>query len=119
MVEHANPVAIARAFTEAWTSKDLERAALYVAEDAVFDGPLGHAEGKREYMEGIGRLASMATGLNILAAFGNNTQALIMYELNTEQYGVLTCAKLFTIQDGKIARDRLTFDSHAMRAGSR
>lgn len=119
MTEHMSPVAIASAFTEAWTSKDLERAASYVAEDAVFDGPLGHAEGKQEYMEGISRLAAIVTGLNILAAFGNNTQALIMYELTTEQYGVLTCAKLFTIRDGKIAQDRLTFDSYGMRTASR
>lgn len=119
MTEHTHPVAIASAFTEAWTSKDLERAATYVAGDAVFDGPLGHAEGKREYMEGISRLANIVTGLNILAAFGNNSQALIMYELTTEQYGVLTCAKLFTIRDGKIAQDRLTFDSFPMRTASR
>lgn len=119
MTEHAHPVTIARAFTEAWTSKDLERAASFVADDAVFDGPLGHAEGKQEYMERIGRLAGIVTGLNILAAFGNNSQALIMYELTTEQYGVLTCAKLFTIPDGKIAQDRLTFDSFPMRTGSR
>lgn len=119
MAEHANPVAIAHAFTEAWTSKDLERAAGYVADDAVFDGPLGHAEGKQEYMEGISRLAGIVTSLNILATFGNNAQALIMYELTTEQYGVLTCAKLFTIHDGKIAQDRLTFDSYDMRTARR
>ena len=119
MTEHITPTAIACAFTEAWTSKDLERAASYVAEDAVFDGPLGHAEGKQEYMEGISRLAGIVPGLHILAAYGDNTQTLIMYELTTEQYGVLTCAKLFPIRDGKIARDRLTFDSYPIRTGGR
>ena len=115
------PSAIAVAFTEAWTHGDMETAATYVADDVVFDGPLGHVDGKAAYIESLNRLSrSMdVTGVHILAAHGDDAQALIMYELTTVQYGVLTCAKLFTIRDGKIAQDRLTFDSYGMRTASR
>ncbi|MER9294555.1 nuclear transport factor 2 family protein [Mesorhizobium sp. M0510] len=34
-----SPLDIATAFTRAWTGHDLEKAASYVAEDVVFDGP--------------------------------------------------------------------------------
>lgn len=115
MAADSTPVAVARAFTEAWTSHDLELAASYVAEDVIFDGPLGHTDGKQEYMKGIGGLASIVTGLSILAAYGDEERALIMYELTTRQFGVLTCAKLLTMRDGKILNDRLTFDSHDMK----
>jgi hypothetical protein len=115
MTADSTPVAVARAFTEAWTGHDMELAASYVADDATFDGPLGHTDGKQEYMEGIGGLASIVTGLNILAAYGDEERALIMYELTTRPFGVLTCAKLLTIRDGKILRDRLTFDSHDIK----
>ncbi|HUY77581.1 MAG TPA: nuclear transport factor 2 family protein [Ktedonobacterales bacterium] len=115
MTEYSTPTAIARAFTEAWTSHDLTTAADYVGEDVVFDGPLGHTDGKQEYMEGINRLAQIVTSMRVVAVYGDDAQALIMYELHTEQYGVLTCAKLFTILDGKIQTDRLTFDSYPMR----
>lgn len=117
MTKESTPSAIARAFTVAWTSHDLATAANYVADDVVFDGPLGHRDGKQAYMESLNTLARMVTALKIVAAFGDETQALIMYELITDQFGVLTCAKLFTIRDGKIQTDRLTFDSYPMRKG--
>jgi limonene-1,2-epoxide hydrolase len=118
MSEHAKTaVEIVRAFTEAWTSKDLDTAGTYVADDAVFDGPLGHTEGKQDYLNGLKGLTASTglTGANILAAYGDNDQAIIMYELLTSNYGTLTCAKLFTLRDGKIVRDLLTFDSYPIR----
>ncbi len=117
MTEQMSPGALARAFTESWTSGDMETAARYVADDVVFDGPMGHTDGKQAYIEGLTGLARFValTGARIVAAFGDDTQALIMYELLTQNFGALTCAKHFTFQDGKIARDRLTFDSYKVR----
>ncbi len=109
--------AIARAFTEAWTSGDMETAARYVADDVVFDGPLGHTDGKPAYLEGLTRIGEAVAlrGVSVLAAYGEDTQALIMYDLLSDRFGPMTCAKLFTVHDGKIVRDRLTFDSYAIR----
>ena len=117
MTEEAAPVTVARTFTEAWTSGDMDTAASYVADDVVFDGPLGHVEGKSAYIESLkGLVRNLAvTGARVVAAFGDATQALIMYELLTDRFGVLTCAKLLTVRDGKILSDRLTFDSYPVR----
>ena len=117
MAEQLTPVAIVRAFTQAWTSHDMDTAAGYIADDVVFDGPLGHTDGKQAYIEGLNGIAQAValTGAKIIAAFGDDTQALIMYELLTERFGAVTCAKLFTIRDGKIQTDRLTFDSSPIR----
>jgi hypothetical protein len=41
MTESKKPVDVATAFTEAWTSHDFERAAIFVGKDVVFDGPMG------------------------------------------------------------------------------
>jgi hypothetical protein len=110
-------VDVARAFTESWTSHDLEAAARYLAEDVVFDGPLGHVSGKNAYLESLKSLTQAlgVTGVRVVAAFGGDTQALIMYELITSNFGPLTCAKLLTVRDGAIQSDRLTFDSYAIR----
>ncbi|HEV8191117.1 MAG TPA: nuclear transport factor 2 family protein [Ktedonobacterales bacterium] len=117
MAAQSTAVAIARAFTEAWTSQDMATAGSYVDENVVFDGPLGHADGKAQYLEGLNGLihALGVTGVRILAAFGDETQALLMYDLVTDQFGPLTCTKLLTIRDGKIQTDRLTFDSYVVR----
>ena len=117
MTEQSASAAITRAFTEAWTSRDMDTAARYIADDVIFDGPLGHADGKKAYIEGLNGIAQAValTGVKIIAAFGDDTQALIMYDLITDRFGALTCAKLFTLRDGKITLDRLTFDSYPLR----
>ncbi|RWO98997.1 nuclear transport factor 2 family protein [Mesorhizobium sp.] len=86
------PLDIATAFTKAWTSHDLEKAASLVADDVVFDGPMQQSTG-------------------MIAAFGDDHQALLMYDLVTKSSGALSCAKHLTISDGKIHSDKLTFDS--------
>lgn len=117
MVEQTT-VETARAFTEAWTRQDMEAAGSYLTDDVVFDGPLGHAEGKTEYLAGLSGLSRNlgVNGVRIVAAFGDEAQVLIMYELLTEKVGPLTCAKLLSFRDGKIFSDRLTFDSYQVRA---
>jgi hypothetical protein len=117
MAEAKTPVTIARAFTRAWTNGAADEAATYVADDVVFDGPLGHVKGKSAYMESLRGLVRNlgVTGVEVVADFGDATQALIMYKLLTSQYGALLCAKLLTVQDGLIQRDLLTFDSYPIR----
>jgi SnoaL-like domain len=109
-------VTLARAFTEAWTSHDMEAAAGYLADDVRFDGPSGHSDGKEAYVNALGNFARIVTGVKILAAFGDDTQALIMYDVITGPFGTLTTADLLTFRDGKIAADVLTFDTFPMRS---
>jgi hypothetical protein len=115
MAEHATTVDIARAFTEAWTSHDMNTAARHLAEDVVFDGPVNRTRGKNAYIEALNRFAQAVTGLKMLAAFDDDSQALIMYDVTTGPFGTLTCAELLTFRDGKIGTDLLTFDTYPMR----
>ena len=117
MPAETGPAAIAKAFTQAWTGGDIDEAASYIADDVVFDGPLGHVEGKSGYIESLRGLVRNlgVTGVRVVADFGDATRALIMYELQSSRYGALLCAKLFTVQGGLIRRDLLTFDSFPVR----
>lgn len=110
------PLDIAIAFTTAWTNHDVPTAAQYVGDDVEFEGPLAQTEGAAAYLKGLAGLSRDATGFRMHAAFGDGEQALLMYDLVTRSHGILTCAKLLTIRDGKIVRDKLTFDSHQMRS---
>ena len=117
MTDHSTSATIARAFTEAWTSRDMDTAGGYLTDDIVFDGPLGQVNGKQTYLESLNGLTQAlgVTGARVVAAFGDEMQALIMYELITDKFGALTCAKLLTMRDSKIQSDRLTFDSYEIR----
>jgi limonene-1,2-epoxide hydrolase len=97
MAEHATTVDIARAFTEAWTSHDMDSAARYLAEDVVFDGPVNHTRGKNAYIEALNRFAQAVTELKIRAAFGDDSQALIMYPVQSVDLYTATikCSRIF------------------------
>ncbi|MGZ3581883.1 MAG: nuclear transport factor 2 family protein [Ktedonobacterales bacterium] len=115
MSQQQTPLAVGLAFTQAWTSHDMDTAAGYVATDIIFDGPMNHTSGDKAYMEALTRFANTVTGLKILAAFGDDQQALIMYEVTTAPFGPLPSAELLTIKDGKIQADRLIFDTYKVR----
>ena len=66
-------------------------------------------------MDGLAKLAADVKGVRMIAAFGDETQALLMYDLSTGPFGVLTCAKHLIVKDGKITRDQITFDSFQIR----
>ncbi len=112
----ANSAEIARTFTEAWSSGDMETAASYLADDVTFDGPVNHSQGKQDYLTGLSAFAQRASDLNILATLGDDDQAIIMYELSTGPLRA-TYAERLTFHEGKIQTDRLIFDSYPMRQG--
>jgi len=109
------PLNVAQAFTRAWTSQDFDTARQYVDEDVIFDGPMQHSTGAEAYFTGLTGLSKSVKELRMIAAFGDDDTALLMYDLVTDPYGVLTCAKLISVRNGKIVEDRLTFDSFIIR----
>lgn len=118
MNSSSTPVALARAFIEAWTSHDMDAAAGYLTDDVTFDSPTNHSDGKEAYMQGLSTFARVVTGVKMLAAFGDDTQALVMYDLATAPFGSMISADLLTFRDGRIAADVLTFDTFPMRRGA-
>jgi hypothetical protein len=112
MAEHDTPVEMARLFTEAWTSHDMDKAASYLADGVVFDGPNSRTTGVDDYLKFLDRFASTVTSAKILASHGDENEAVIMYEV-TNQQGTWTCAELLAFGDGRIQRDTLTFSLNA------
>lgn len=115
MNQNSTPATLARAFTEAWAGHDLDRAATYLADDVTFEGPMSQSRGKAAYLQGLSKFAAAVTGLKILAVYGDDTRAVIMYEVATAPFGMVTTAELLTFRDGKIVADRLTFDTYNVR----
>jgi len=81
-------VEIARAHLEAWTNHDLEAARGNLAEDVQFFSPATNLVGIDEYMDAPRGLAQFAKqvvpgSLRVVAAMGDDRNALIMYEVAT------------------------------------
>jgi hypothetical protein len=82
-------VSIARAHLEAWTNHDLGTARANLAEDVQFFSPAANLAGIDEYMDAPRGLAQFAKqvvpgSLRVIAAMGDDRNALIMYEVSTE-----------------------------------
>ena len=82
-------VQLARAHLEAWTNHNFAKARGNLAEDVQFFSPAASLVGIEEYMDGPRALAQFAKqvvpgSLRIIAAAGDDRNALIMYEVSTE-----------------------------------
>ena len=112
MTETSTPPALAAAlaFHHAWTSKNLDQAMTYIADDITADAPGARIAGAEQYRGFLGQFISQLTGVETIAAFGDDTTAVLVYYPHTAQVSDAPTAECFTVTDGKITRIVLAFD---------
>ena len=112
MTNAATPsaLAIAGAYHEAWTGGDLDRAMRYVADDIICNAPGQRLQGIAQYRAFIGGFMANLTGIVNLAAFGDETTAVLYYYPQTAVVADAPAAECFTVSAGKITRSELVFD---------
>ena len=100
----------ALAYYQAWTSHDLDRAMSYVADEIVCDAPAGRLEGADAYRAFLGPFVQILRESTLIAAFGDDQTAMIMYETRTVPVPSAPGAECLTVTDGKITYSRFIFD---------
>jgi ketosteroid isomerase-like protein len=111
MIDKSSPaLQVAMAYYEAWTSKDVDRAMAYIAEDIVCEAPAGRIDGAEAYRAFIGPFAQMLISASVIGAYGDQEQALIMYDTATTLVANAPGAECVTVQNGKITYSRFLFD---------
>ena len=111
MTETTSPaLRIALAYYQAWTSHDLDKAMSYIADDIVCDAPAGRLEGAAAYRGFMGGFVQILRNAELIAAFGDDHTALIMYDTQTVPVKSAPGAECVTVTDGKIADSRFVFD---------
>lgn len=104
------PLQIALAYHQAWSNRDLDRAMTYIATDIVCDAPAGRIEGAEAYRAFMAPFVQMLKGTKLLAAFGDDTTAMVMYDTRTVLVDSAPGAEWVTVTNGKIASSRFLFD---------
>ena len=109
---------LVRAYQDAWTGKEFEAAAGFLAEDFVHEAPGARYTSAREWLPALARFGDrIGPGWRPVAAFGNDTEALLMYELFAISGEPLPLTvDYFTVRDGKIASETLVFDTRSFGA---
>ena len=111
MTESTSPaLQVALAYYHAWTGHDLDKAMSYIADDIVCDAPAGRLEGITAYRNFMGPFVQILTGSALVAAFGDDEKAVIIYDTETVPVNSAPGAECVTVQDGKIIRSLFIFD---------
>lgn len=100
----------ALAYHRAWTNGDFDAAMTYVANDIVCLAPSGRLAGAEAFRSFMGPFAQMLTRSELLAAFGDDTTAVLMYDADTIAVSGAPAAECLTVVDGRIAHMRIIFD---------
>jgi hypothetical protein len=110
MTEKSPALRIALAYHKAWTSKDLDLAMSYIAADFVCDAPAGRIEGADAYRAFMAPFVQILRGATMIAAFGDDETALIIYDTATVPVPSAPAAECVTVKDDKITYSRFVFD---------
>jgi hypothetical protein len=100
----------ALAYHRAWTSRDINQALTYIADDIVCEAPAGTLNGTdafRGFMEPFTQILQRA---ELLGAFGDETHALVMYDTDTVPVQHAPGAEYVTVSGGKITNMVIVFD---------
>jgi hypothetical protein len=100
----------ALAYHQAWTGHDFERAMIYIAEDIGCQAPSGTLEGAEAFRGFMGPFVQILTRSELVAAFGDDQKAVVIYDTDTVPVTNAPGAECVTVNDGKITHMRIIFD---------
>ena len=120
MTENRSPaLETALAYHRAWTGHDFDRAMTFIAEDIVCDAPAGRIEGPEAFRSFMEPFTRILTDSRVIAAFGDEETALLMYDAVTVPVEHAPGAECHTVRDGRIVHIRIVFDRTPFEAARR
>lgn len=102
---------VALEYHRAWTrGEGFDPALVHVADDIVCDTPGGRIEGVAAFREFMGPFAASLSGATLLACYGDDSHAMVMYDAHTALVSSAPGAEWVTVRDGRIVHLRIIFD---------
>ena len=102
---------IARAYVEAIANRDVDKIASISAEDIVCTSPIGQTNGLERFRAFHDGFAQMITNLTVLAIYGDDEQAIVVYDVETYPVPHSSVAELIKIKDGKLSSTAVIYDA--------
>ena len=116
---NGSALAVARAYHDAWRRCDYEAAWQLLGDALVIEVPVNSYDTKAAFAEAARRTREMAADVRPIAEFGNDGEAVLLYEM-TLPVGDLRIAEYFAVDQGRITRIMHIHDTAALRgAGAR
>jgi hypothetical protein len=108
--EGSGALPVSLAYYQAWTAKDFDRAMTFVADDIVCDAPAGRLEGTEAFRDFMEPFTKIVTRAELIAAFGDDRTALLMYDTDTVPVRHAPGAECHSVDNGKITHITIIFD---------
>ncbi|MFG1795385.1 nuclear transport factor 2 family protein [Nocardia sp. NPDC049149] len=115
MFQDSTPVRVAIEFVNAWARRDICTVAAMLSDDVTFESPCARVSGITATLRLLGDFARVVTDIEVIAAFGDDHQAMILYDMATEAYGTVRVADRLVVRRGQIIADSVVFDTATMR----
>lgn len=109
-------LAVARAYHRGWTSKKFDEAIALLDQNLTVEVPINDYPTTESFAKVLVGFGSMVKSTAVLAEFGNDREAMLLYDMEVDRLGTLRVAEHFTIADGRITRIRQVHDTAAVRA---
>jgi ketosteroid isomerase-like protein len=106
----------ARRYHDAWTSGTYDAAASLLSPDLVVEVPINEYPDAASFARAVEAFATLTRSVTLLAAVGDDTDAVLVYDMEVDGIGPLRLAEHFTVTDGRIARIRQIHDTASLRA---
>ncbi len=107
---------VAMTYYDAWRNGDHATAMNVVADNVVNETPFRTAEGGDALHKGESEFAHILKGATLIAAFGDEKTALLMYYTHTQPVPSVLSSKHFRVENGKITALKAVFDKSAFAA---
>ncbi len=110
---HTDPLgamAISLAYYRAWAAKDFDHAMTFIADDIVCNSPGGALQGAEAFRAFMEPFTKIVTRTELVAAFGDDTMSVIIYDTDTVPVPNAPGAERHTVDKGKITQILIIFD---------
>ncbi|MFC0624166.1 nuclear transport factor 2 family protein [Kribbella deserti] len=108
-------VRVALDFLAAFAAQDEAGMAGLLDADVIFESPRITLTGAGAVGEAIGGFARAVQSVTVIAAYGDDEHAVVMYDMDAGPLGTIRAADHFVVRDGRVVSDQLVFDTHALR----
>ena len=106
-----NALAIAQTYVNAIASKNVDAIIAVSADGVVCTSPMGRITGTQKFREFHDGFARMIKKVTVLAAHGDDEQAVIVYNAETHPVPSAVTVELIKVRNGKIVSTDVIYDA--------
>ena len=102
---------IAQTYFDAMANRDVDKIISVSTDDVICTSPLGQLRGAQSFRGFQEGFAKMIKKLTLVAAFGDDDKAVIVYDAETHPVASAITSEYIVVKDGKIASTSVIFDA--------